>query len=137
MVESMITFPRTGDRPLIFEGERVATASSEHLRSDGAATRWHELALYAVNPTKFVLAIGYRTRWQGELENDQAHVFESIEAVRDFLRNHDPCEGVTRVRGQDGPGLLRRGEIRRMAELSERFDAAVSELLAQFPEALK
>jgi hypothetical protein len=122
---------------LAFEGQQIAAASSEHLRSDGAATRWHELALYAIKSTTYVLAIGYRTRWRGELDNDQIFGFESISEARDFLRNHDPCEGVTRVRGQDGPGLLRRGEIRRMAELSERYDAAVSELLAQFPEVLR
>lgn len=145
----MLTLPRTGDRPLQFEGEPIAIASSEHLRGDGDATRWHELALYLLKgsgpknskgraPQQYILAIGYRTRWQGELDHDQAEAFDSLEDVVTFLKNHDPTGGVLRVRGQGAAYEgLRRKEIRRLAELSERWDAAVSLLLAELPEVIE
>lgn len=84
-----ITLTRTGDRPLRFTGEEVAEATSR--QDQGACqTRYYELALYRTDSDRYVLAIGYRSHWEGELPDDRAYIEDSIAGIVETLRSTTP-----------------------------------------------
>jgi len=125
-----ITLTRTGNRPLVFDGERIAAVSSR----DRDANRWHDLSLYRTTNGNFVLSIEYGTIWQGEMEHSDAVIVDSADAVAQILRTTDPSEHATGMPVYND--AMRVKEDRRRAELQARYDAAVSELLADLPEEL-
>jgi hypothetical protein len=129
-----ITITRTGNRPLSFEGKLIADSDSQNMR--GGSSRWHELALYELANGKYVVHVKFRTQWQGELPRDDAEIRDTIERIADYLRGeYDPSMACVRL-GREGSGYdsIREKEARRMAELQERYDMAVSALLAELPE---
>jgi hypothetical protein len=85
----MITLARSGDRPLEFSGEEIAATDSRQQQGP-CQTRWYELALYRTDGGKHVVAINYRTQWQGELARDEAHVCESLAEAVEVLRSTIP-----------------------------------------------
>lgn len=121
-----ITLPRTGDRPLQFEGEEIASADSRMI-SGKQANRWHELALYSTESGKYVISVGYRTQWQGELGNDTAIICASPEAVTEELRGVDPLAHVV---GFPPGAQYAEKRTRLERDITARFEAAVSELLS-------
>ena len=119
------TLPRTGDRALSFTGERLATADTR-TREGFGQSRWHELALYRTEGGRYVVALGYRTQWQGELPVDWAWTAaDEAEAVR-YLREHDPMTGVM---GFPPGRQYEERQERLQADLHLRYDTAVSEIL--------
>jgi len=85
----MITIPRTGDRPLQFDGDLIAEATSRQQQGP-CQSRWYELALYRTASGKYVVAIGYRTQWQGELPRDEAHVESTLAGAVEALKSTIP-----------------------------------------------
>ena len=86
-----IKLPRTGDRPVEFLGRLIAEASSQQREGNGPCkNRYHELALYGTESGKYVIAIGYRTHWQGELPEDEVFVEDSIASAVETLRTTIP-----------------------------------------------
>jgi hypothetical protein len=81
-----IKLPRTGNRPLAFVGEKIASASSRQPNGP-CQTRWHELDLYRTESGKYVVAIAYRTQWEKELPEDLAYIEDSVEGIVDALRS--------------------------------------------------
>lgn len=123
----MITLPRTGHPPLTFDGELIAEASSR-LSGGQEQNRWHELALYRTEQSRFVGAITYRTCWQGELDHSHVEIFpfaHKEDEVIAFFTGYDPtahCAGYP-------PGAQFVEKQRRMlAQLRGNYEAAVSEL---------
>ena len=86
---STFTLPRTGDRPLQFDGELIAETDSRQQQGP-CQNRWYELALYRTDGGKHVVAIGYRTQWQGELHRDEAHVEDALAGAVEVLRSTIP-----------------------------------------------
>ena len=83
------TLPRTGDRPLQFDGDQLAATDSR--QSQGPCqTRWYELSLYRTDGGKYAVAIGYRTQWQGELPRDEVHVEDTLPGAVEVLRTTVP-----------------------------------------------
>jgi hypothetical protein len=126
----MVKLERTGDRPLQFEGElvkQVDTRGHDH-------SRWHELALYEAQNGKLVLVINYKTQWEKENSNYMALVMTDINEVSHEINKYDPCEFMMDM--PTGPQFDQKyGRIRN--ELIRRFDAALSELLIDYPEVLE
>lgn len=83
------TLPRTGDRPLQFDGEQIAETDSRQTQGP-CQTRWYELALYRTDGGKYVIAIGYRTQWQGELPRDETHLEDTVSGAVEVLRSTIP-----------------------------------------------
>lgn len=116
--------PRTGDRPAVIEGERLASVSTRQQGGPGE-TRWWDMSLYALRDGRYAIHIAYHTRWQGELEHDALVL--SPDADR-LIQRLDEYHWVDRVRG------FPRGQDERQAALlralGDCWDAAVGELLA-------
>lgn len=121
-----ITLPRTGDRPLQFEGDEIASADSRMI-SGQQANRWHELALYSTESGKYVISVGYRTQWQGELNHDSAIICVDPEAVTEELKRVNPLAHFV---GFPSGGQYAEKQARLERDITARFGAAVSELLS-------
>lgn len=125
-----IDLPRKGNAPLRFRGELLSEADSK-TASGPCQNRWHELKLYRLADGGYVLAIGFRSSWQGEAALDDAIVCQGIDAVRIALQSHDPngdYEGYP-------PGEHYDEKRRRLHDAVLRgYQMAVSNLLDEFPE---
>ena len=125
--------PRTGDRPVEFSGEKIAAANSQQIQGP-CQTRWYELSLYYTESRKYVVAIGYRTQWQGELSEDRVYIEDSIANAADTLRTtipELPLYGFPSGQQYDAKRAHVEGAVRKC------YEHAVGELLAHVePEAL-
>lgn len=75
---------------LRFTGELVASAASSDNQAMGSSYsgqtgRWTELALYKTTSGKFVCHQIGRTRWEGENDNFNGKVCETIDEVKEFF----------------------------------------------------
>jgi len=121
-----ITLRRTGDRLLQFTGQVIATVSSRNIAGTESDC-WHEVELYVTAGGKYVVAVGYRTRRNGELPNDEAVVLDTEDDVAEYLKN-----GVAPIEhlAFHQPGLQRGEDVERIRkDLIARYRAAVSRLL--------
>lgn len=111
------TLSRTGESPLQFRGQLIAESDSRPPgRPPTDATRWHELALYELEPDpgteetraagvewprEYIVAVGWRTRWQGESDADDVLLAEDgmplsgTSEVVQALRDYDPLQHLT------------------------------------------
>ena len=124
------TLTRTGDRPLAFEGQRVASASSEG--ADGPANlRWHEVSLYNLNDSQeLVLAISYHTKWAGESDHHTAYVCQDAQDAAGWLRSYDPLAYLIGP-PSGGPGSPQeQRQARLQRDLRLRYDNVVSDVLS-------
>ena len=120
-----IKLSRTGDAPLAFVG--VELAREEGLWYGGQQqNRWHELALYQTNAGKFVLAIAYRTQWQGEDQYDEVFVHERMRDIVLTLQHYDP---LTRLIGFPARPEYRDRQEKLRYSVRVRFHSQVSALL--------
>jgi len=126
-----ITLTRSGDRPLVFHGDLIGQVESKRL-NEKKGSRWYELELYHAWGT-FVLSIVYRTTWQDEVDHHEAHILCDPEQVVRVLQTTDPVEWV---RGYPPYPNWEKRQAALFLDLRSRYDAAVSELLAGFPEPL-
>lgn len=136
------TMPRTGDRPLTFAGELIASADGRR-QGGKEANRWHELAVYRTARGNWIAAISYRTCWQGELDESLAqHVTvapsdpplkeqEIGEAIAAFFRHYDPTGAV---KGYPDGAAYSEKQHKLLADIRFRYQSLVSELLANFAE---
>lgn len=126
-----IVLPRTGDRPLAFDGDRLAEASSR--QTD--ATRWHELELHRTAGGYYVVGIFYRTQWQGETEYNQALMCETPDAVLQAIRSVDP---IAHLIGFPPGAQFESRQKRLERELVQGYRAASSKILkALGPEEIR
>ena len=87
------TIPRTGQRPLEFTGQCLATTDSR--TADGLANaRWWELALYATADGRHLAAAAYRTQWDTELPQDRVEITPDLASAFDWLEAINPLEPV-------------------------------------------
>lgn len=120
------TLPRTGNQPLRFRGQVLAEGTSR--RPDQKDTRWHGAVVYRTAAGKFVVLARFRTRWEGEQDDDRAEVVEAPEGVVRTLREYDPVpEGIGYPPGDSFAEKQRRME----ADLRARWAALVGRVLAE------
>lgn len=117
------TVRRTGSPALEFTGELLASSTS----GGRDANRWHELRLYQTKGGKLVLAIEYRTRWEGEKDHFHAVVTDR-DQVAGELEMYEPTGNVMGF----PPGAQYEAKQARL-ELGLRaaYAEAVTELLDQ------
>jgi hypothetical protein len=124
------TLRRSGQPALRFQGELLA-------ESDGAwhagreQNRYHELAVYRTAGGKYVVAVGYRTRWQGETDHDSAEIVDAPTNVAGVLRDYDPTGHVGGFPA--GPAYAEK-QARLLADLRRRYDDQVSDVLGASDE---
>ncbi len=78
-----ITVERDNAPDLIFEGEKIASATSQDRSRETG--RWTILRLYKTKSGKFVCHEIGATQWQGERERNRAGVFELESDVVGFF----------------------------------------------------
>jgi hypothetical protein len=121
-----ITVPRTGDLPLAFEGQVIASAGSRLVRGQ-ERNRWHEIELYRTAGGKFVAAIHCRTIWQGEQDHDCAAVLDGPPGIAEYLRTWIPASVI---RGYP-PGVgYEEKQQRMLATVEADYQSLISEVLA-------
>ena len=123
------TLPRTGDSPLTFRGDLIAEADSQ-ARQGPAETRWYELAVYRTAGGSYVVAVGFRSRWQGEQGRNTARVFATPAEVRAYLRDYDPCDPALWAGIPPGVHAADRRNTMTGNAIAGAYRAAVSRVLA-------
>ncbi|MBM83934.1 MAG: hypothetical protein CMJ78_25540 [Planctomycetaceae bacterium] len=127
------TLPRTGLPPVQFKGEIMASATDPlppFPKAKADRRRWHELKLVRHEDQRLILAIGYRTGVQSEVNIDIVELFDSETAMIDFLTNeYDPTEHMDRL-----PEHLRNAASRQQRmdqRVIDDFEARCSLLLTR------
>ena len=120
-----IILPRSGQAPLKFRGELLAENDGQRV-AGREQNRWHELRIYRAED-KIVVAIGYRTRWQGECEHDAAEAVDGLGRVAGVLRDYDL---ESQVGGYPPGPVYAERQQRLLQDLRRRYDQQVSELLS-------
>lgn len=115
---------RSGQPPLKFRGTLLKTLDGETL-AGRKQERWYVIAVYRTHGGKFVVQIGYRTTWNGEVNHDEAEVVETPAEVNALLRN---CDATAMVTGF--PVQYPEKQARLMLDMRRQFDAIVSAILA-------
>ncbi len=88
------TLERTGDRPIKFNGELIAYASTNYGQGP-CQRRWWQLALYQTDSGKFAMHINYHTDWHGEFDKSEVFVEDTIESVVEQLKCTIPVPSMT------------------------------------------
>lgn len=126
----MITIRRSGNSPLQFVGEKIASSTSHHHQGP-CSNRWHELALYQTESRAYVLAIAYHTQWEGE--HDRHHAWQCADRAElvDCLTSYRIMSDMIGY-----PPGKQFDERRQHAEkiMIQAWEQAVSKLLSEFPE---
>jgi len=115
---------RSGRAPLKFTGTLLADATSR-VSSGFRSLRWHELQLYRREDGKLLLAIGYRTQWQGEEPRDDLLIVSDAEELDRAVAEFAPEASVS-VPPSD-PDKARR----LAADIRSGFERAVGEILSR------
>lgn len=125
------TLSRSGRAPLTFTGELLAESDGERCAGK-EQNRWHDLAVYRTTGGKYIVAIQYRTRWEGELSRDKVEISETAVAVACHLEEYNPTAAV---RGFPAGDAYAERQARLLADIRQRYEAQVSEILGAMPEA--
>lgn len=129
---------RTGDRPLAFEGELLATASSEGIPGKsprGVAqadeVRWHIITLYRLAQSEgIVVAVSYHTEWSTETGHDAVEICSTLESTTSWLRTYDPLAWFIGP-PPGGPGSSQeQRQMRLRKDLKLRYENLISDVLA-------
>ena len=119
------TLPRSGQAPLTFNGELIASSEGQQLAGRDRA-RWHDLAIYRTTDNRYVVGVSYQTIWQGEIGYDIAEVAENPAAVLRVFRSYNP---IVKVWGYPpGPNYADRQKAL-LAELVLAYESQVSIVL--------
>lgn len=116
---------RSGTAPLRFTGEKIACSDGEHLGGQDR-TRYHDVAIYWTEGGKYVTAVEYVTRFQGEIGHADAEVFDAPGEVVAWLRAW-PLE--THVAGFPPGEAYAERQRALLADLRRRYNSQISEVL--------
>jgi hypothetical protein len=120
------TVPRTGQRPLSFDGESIASASSQ-THAGKTRNRWHEIQVWQTTTGKYVCSVQYHTQWEGESSYDDALAFDNKEQIATLLEEYI-FPNIASIGYPVSPAYEGR-QARMLAELEEAFKHAASEVL--------
>ena len=127
-VTTMNRIERTGQRPLEFEGEQLAEASTRN-HAGKERNRWHELAVWKAASGKFVAGVSYHTQWDGEAGYDDAMVFESLDQVATLFEEYI-FPNIGAIGFPASPTYADR-QARLIEDLEQAFKHAAGRLLAE------
>lgn len=122
--------PRTGNAPLKFEGELIAESrpTQDPDKPGKDPKRWHELALFRTAGGQYVVSISYRADWKGEHDHHHAEVVPDVPNAVRIIREYDP---LAHVMGYPPGEQYAPKQARLLAEIRQRYEAQVSELLGR------
>lgn len=124
-----ITLFRSGQRPLRFTGTLLASGDTQ-TDNGPCNTRWWAVEVYQTAGNRYVLALQWRTRWQGEQENDAAIQAETLEEVAAALERQDPLAHLIGFpHSGDGKYAERQRHIEKV--LAQSWAALASEILGK------
>jgi len=121
------TLTRSGRPPLCFRGELLAQSDGEH-DNGKRQNRWHDLAIYRTAAGRYVVALHYRSRREGEVASNTVQEVENAARVTHLFRLYDPTAVV--LGHPENP----RRHARVLADVGRRHDIQVNVLLARFHE---
>lgn len=121
------TLPRTGDAPVTFSGSLLAE-SDGRMQSGRDHNRYHNIALYRTDGGSYVVSISYRTMWEGEQDQHTVETRGSAAEAVEVLREYDPTDSVM---GFPPGAAYAEKQARLLRDIETRYDAQVSELLAE------
>lgn len=120
-----IKLNRSGNSPLVFEGELIGESSSEIVHGQ-KQNRWHDIQVYRTADSRFVVHVGFCSQWIGEIAENNIEVVTEPAKVATVLRAYDPCQFM---QVHDDP----KGNISKQA-VSRRYMKAVGEVLKSSDE---
>ena len=101
-----ITIARTGLRPLTFEGELLAEASTSmdraHPDYSGKIGICHTAKVWRTSGGKFVVNLVRHTAWQGQRDCHEAEVFGTLPRLANWLVENAPARVSDPLLGQLG-----------------------------------
>lgn len=121
---------RTGKSPLAFDGEKIAEATTQNLRSK-EQSRWYEIAIYECDKY-LIAAVVFESCWQGETPFYWAEVFSSMAEVSRWLSSLNAIP--PRIGWPPRPEYDERQRLL-IEDLNSQYRYAVSEVLREFPQA--
>lgn len=131
----IITLERSGQEPLRFRGELLATANGQFVSTppDKPNVDWFELFIYRIEATGFVVAVTYRRDFKGAL--DECRRAGPTDNPTAWLQNFREQQAFLKMVIGFPPGLEHKQ--RRLEErLTRQFDTLVSAVLKDFPQDL-
>jgi hypothetical protein len=123
-----MTAQRTGQRPLSFVGESLASASSQH-HAGKERNRWHEITVWETSAGKFVVGVSYHTQWEGESNYDDGVVFDTKDQAATLLEEYI-FPNIASIGYPPVPAYGER-QARLMADLEESFRHAAGEVIRE------
>ena len=76
-----IKLNRTGQRPVVFIGKQLASASSK----DHNSTRWVKVEVFENQKGSLIVGVGHLTCWQGESDHYTVNTFKTKDQVMDWV----------------------------------------------------
>lgn len=125
---SEIILRRTGNAPLLFDGELLAESRGENARRP----HWHDIRVYRVDgaSSRYAVSIAYRSTFEGVAELDEGRIVASLDAVAETLRRYYPLSAyVGREVFFASPELVRLREMRQRTNVIARYQGQVSDVL--------
>lgn len=120
------TVQRTGQRPLSFDGESLASSSSRH-HAGKERNRWHEITVWTTSTSKVVVSVAYHTQWEGESGYDDGTVFDTKEQAATLLEEYI-FPNIASI-GYPPAAAYGERQARLMADLEEAFRHAAGEVI--------
>ena len=118
---------RTGQAPLKFRGRFLADSDGERIR-ERKMTRWHDIRIFAGRNEKYIVQIGYRSRYQGEADHNVVEVRADLAGIAAVLVEYDPRAVVA---GYPPNDAYAERQARLLADIESRYRGQVSEVLAE------
>ena len=131
----IIQLERSGQPPLRFRGELLATANGQFVGTppDKPNVDWFELSIYQPESGGFLIAVTYRRNLRGT--QDERRIVEASPNAIAWLQDYrDRRDWLTMVIGFP-PGLEEK-QRRLEDSLTRQFDQLISAVLKDFPQDL-
>ncbi len=128
-----ITLKRTGDLPVQFAGEQIASSTRrpEHPERE-KFIRYHEVALYRTQSGRYVISINYISTSKGEDNHSLVVTCDDREQVANqLLEEYDPVDPAHFTGYPKGVLDYDDKQANLIAALEREWDAQVSEILSQ------
>lgn len=131
----IIKLERSGQEPLRFRGELLATANGQFVGTppDKPNVDWFELSLYRIETGGFVVAVTYRRNLRGA--GDECRIIDPSPNPAAWLQDYRERRAWLPMVIGFPPGMEHKQ--RRLEErLTRQFDTLVSAVLKNFPQDL-
>jgi hypothetical protein len=120
----------SGNAPFRFTGEVVVSSQGDRV-AGREQTRWHDITVYKTVGNNWVVEIGYVSRFQGEVGHQQCDVVATPQEIVNVLVSYKADQYV---KGFPGDKTYAERQGRLLADVWNRYQAQVTEILCEMPE---